>query len=357
MISLVAYKVALLALLAGIPTSVGASAYYNQQQTAALNNHVSDLSDKLNSADAQVSTLNHQVSDFNNELSQLQSQNLALQNQVNSLQSQLASLNSSSQNEGVVVSKGQISLTSNNGFQRLSFTVPPNVIEKLNLTYSTSSQGCLGALSQYTPCSLGASLFNPTQFDTFSTCNCVLYGNYTASTWSSPLATSYGTRIVITAGAWVLVFYPEPGVSSPTMILVNETVLLSGPFNLTTQTTQISSRSLSRSGYGAAQYVSFMAPAGVVSSSLNISFSASGGYSIRLALLSQDQYNAFLNCNCVFYGNYTTTTWISPVAQSYAAPVTVPSSSGAWYLAFMEPPGTGSGTTISETIKLTVQSG
>ena len=70
MIGLVAYKVALLVLLAGIPTSFGASAYYNQQQTAALNNHVLDLSDKLNSADTQVSTLNHQVSDLNNELSQ-----------------------------------------------------------------------------------------------------------------------------------------------------------------------------------------------------------------------------------------------------------------------------------------------
>src|SRR2546426_8600696 len=126
MISLVAYKVALLVLLAGIPTSIGASAYYNQQQTATLNNHVSDLSDKLNSADTQVSTLNHQVSDLNNELSQLQSQNLALQNQVGSLQSQLANLNRSSQSEAMVVSKGQISLTSNNALQPVSFTVPPN---------------------------------------------------------------------------------------------------------------------------------------------------------------------------------------------------------------------------------------
>jgi hypothetical protein len=92
-------------------------------------------------------------------------------------------------------------------------------------------------------------------------------------------------------------------------------------------------------------------PYGVVSSTLNASFSVAGGYSVRLALLNQAQYDTFLTCNCVYYGNYTTTTWMSPVAQSYKAIVSVPSP-GSWYIAFFEPPGTGSGLTITETIKL-----
>ncbi len=365
MASVALYKVLMLILVAGIPTSVGASSYYYQQQTNTLNNHISDLANQvnstsrdlsglnsqLNSANDQVSSLNNQVSNLNGQVSQLQSQNLQLQNQVTSLQSHLASLNGNAST--TIVSKGQITLTSNNGFQIVSFTVPPETVDKINVTFSTSSQGCLGALPISAPCSLGVSLFNQTQFKALNACNCILYGNYTASTWSSPIATSYTAQLVVSSpGLWDLAFYPEPGATTTLMVLVNDSVLLVGPVSLTTQKTLISSGSLSLVGYGAADYVTFTAPLGVLSSSLNVSFSVGGnGPSIIVALLNQAQYNAFVKCKCVFYGNYTTTTWMSPTAQGYTVPIAIPSP-GAWYFAFMEVPGTGSGLTITETLTL-----
>ncbi len=87
---------------------------------------------------------------------------------------------------------------------------------------------------------------------------------------------------------------------------------------------------------------------------INVSYSASGGYSVKSALLSQSQYSTLLTCNCIGYGNYTSTTWLSPTTLSYATQITIPYS-GLWYFAFMEPPGTGSGLTLSETIKLTAR--
>src|SRR5439155_26852301 len=79
-------------------------------------------------------------------------------------------------------------------------------------------------------------------------------------------------------------------------------------------------------------------------------FSAAGG-SVRVALLNQAQYFGFVNCNCVPYGNYTSATWMAPLATSYTTPVTIPAS-GVWYLAFFEPPGTSNPLSISETVKL-----
>jgi hypothetical protein len=134
------------------------------------------------------------------------------------------------------------------------------------------------------------------------------------------------------------------------MIQVTETVLLIGPLNLTTQVTQISNGSISVAGYTGIQFVSFNAPTGGISYSLNLTFSASGG-SVRVALLNQAQYVGFVNCNCVPYGNYTSATWMAPLATSYTTLETVPAS-GIWYLAFFEPPGTSNQLSISETVKL-----
>ncbi len=372
MISLAAYKIALIVFLAGIPTSIGASTYYYQQQSTTLNNHISSLTSQLNTTNSDLSGLKNQLSSANNQLtnlngqySQLQSNNTKLQNQVNTLQSQNSQLQNQvntleSQQTGhnqyqiSVVSQGQVSLTSNNGFQKIAFTVPPNEVERLNVTFSTPSQGCLGSLSQYTPCSLGVSLFNQTQLTAFNSCNCILYGNYTASTWSSPIATSYTTQIIISdSGTWTLAFYPEPGAMPSLMVSVTETVLLIGPLNLTTQTTTVSNGSISVAGYTGIQFISFNAAAGGLSYSLNITFSVGGG-SVRVALLNPAQYIGFVNCNCVPYGNYTATTWIAPLATSYTTPVSVPSS-GTWYLAFFEPPGTSNPLSISETVKLIIQ--
>jgi hypothetical protein len=364
MVSLAAYKIALIVVLAGVPTSFGASAYYYQQQSTTLNNHLSSLTTQLNttnndlaglknqltSANSQISSLSNQIASLNGKLSQLQSLNSQLQSQLNLLQSQLTGHN---QLQVSTVSQGQVSLSSNNGFQQVGFSVPPNAVERLNITFSTASQGCLGALPITAPCSLGVSLFNQTQFAKFSKCNCIQYGNYTTSTWSSPIATSYTTQIVITSsGAWTLAFYPEPGTSSTLMIQVNESVLLIGPLNLTTQVTQISNGSLSVAGYTGIQFVSFNAPPGGISYSINLTFSAGGG-SVRVALLNQAQYMGFVNCNCVPYGNYTSATWMAPLATSYTAPVTIPAS-GIWYLAFFEPPGTSNPLSISETVKLII---
>lgn len=379
MVNLAAYKIALIIVLAGVPTSFGASTYYYQQQSTTLNNHLSTLTTQLNttnndlaglktqlnSANSQVSSLNNQITSLNGQVSQVQAQNTQLQNQVNTLQSQNSQLQTQlntlqSQLTGhnlyqvSVVSQGLVSLSSNNGFQHVGFSVPPNAVERLNITFSTASQGCLGALPISAPCSLGVSLLNQTQFAKFSTCNCIQYGNYTTSSWSSPIATSYTTQIVVTSsGAWTLAFYPEPGASSTLMIQVNESVLLIGPLNLTTQVTQVSNGSISVAGYTGLQFVSFNAPAGGLSYSLNLTFSASGG-SVRVALLNQAQYIGFVNCNCVPYGNYTATTWIAPLATSYTALVTIPMS-GTWYLAFFEPPGTSNPLSISETVKLIIQ--
>ena len=188
MVSLAAYKIALIVVLAGVPTSFGASTYYYQQQSSTLNNHVSSLTTQLNttnndvaglknqlsSASSQVSSLNNQITSLNGQLSQLQSQNSQLQSQVNLLQSQLTGHN---QLQASTVSQGQVSLSSNNDFQQVGFSVPPNAVERLNITFSTPSQGCLGALPISAPCSLGVSLLNQTQFAKFSKCNCIQYGN------------------------------------------------------------------------------------------------------------------------------------------------------------------------------------
>src|SRR5437660_10049191 len=208
MVSLAAYKIALIVVLAGVPTSFGASTYYYQQQSSTLNNHVSSLTTQLNttnndvaglknqlsSASSQVSSLNNQITSLNGQLSQLQSQNSQLQSQVNLLQSQLTGHN---QLQASTVSQGQVSLSSNNDFQQVSFSVPPNAVERLNITFSTASQGCLGGLPISAPCSLGVSLLNQTQFARFSKCNCIQLGNYTNYSWSSPIVNRYTFKLVI----------------------------------------------------------------------------------------------------------------------------------------------------------------
>ena len=122
----------------------------------------------------------------------------------------------------------------------------------------------------------------------------------------------------------------------------------------TVKTKVLSQGSIDLSGYGATAYVPFTVESGIVFASLNVTFSVSGGYTVRAALLSQGEHATFKDCNCVFYGNYTSLTWLSPDARSYTTIVRVPYS-GLWYLAFMEPPGTGSGLTITEAVTLTTR--
>ena len=120
------------------------------------------------------------------------------------------------------------------------------------------------------------------------------------------------------------------------------------------QTIVVSQGAIDLSGYGSTADIPFTVPLNLVTATLNVSLSVSGGYSIKSALLSESQDSMFLTCNCVFYGNYTPTTWLSPTVQTYSAMISVPFP-GLWHLTFMEPPGTGSGLTLSETVKLTTQ--
>ena len=341
MVSLLAYKVVLLVLLAGIPTSAGASIYYAQQQATIQNSHISDLGSKLDIANGQVSNLNSQVSNLNNrfdsqssQISQLQSQNSQLLSQVTQLQVQLSGLSKQKQVSTTQISSGTIEVP-NPGYDYVSFNVSFGVVASLNVTVSSPSYPTI------------MYLLNGTQYSLF------LAGNNGYTTWTSMPAYSLTTQVSIpNSGTWYFAFrgeYPTGGVS-----VTEKLILLQSPLDqLTHQTSLIGSGAIDLSGYGAVQYVPFAVPAGIVSSSLNLSVSIGGGYGARLALLDQAQYSVFLTCNCVFYGNYTATTWLSPIVQSYTAPVAVPHS-GNWYLAFMEPPGTGSGLTITETVKLTV---
>src|SRR2546425_5736523 len=52
-----------------------------------------------------------------------------------------------------------------------------------------------------------AMLLNQSQYDTFLTCNCYNYDNYTSSTWSSPASTFYNTIVAIPApNSWYVAF-------------------------------------------------------------------------------------------------------------------------------------------------------
>jgi hypothetical protein len=57
MVSLAAYKIALIVLLAGVPTSFGASTYYYQQQSTTLNNNLSSLRTQLNTTNNDLAGL------------------------------------------------------------------------------------------------------------------------------------------------------------------------------------------------------------------------------------------------------------------------------------------------------------
>ena len=68
-------------------------------------------------------------------------------------------------------------------------------------------------------------MLNPGQRDTLNKCNCILYGNYTTSTWQSPESTSYHTFVDIpTPGLWDVAFFDPPGTGGERT--VNETLLL-----------------------------------------------------------------------------------------------------------------------------------
>jgi archaellum component FlaC len=109
MLSLTAYKAAVLVLLITIPSSTVATVYYYQQQANSLNNQLSNLKGGVGSVNStftgQIATLNSEVAGINNQISSLntlvgtvnstlKAQISSLQTQVNTLNSQVGTLNS-----------------------------------------------------------------------------------------------------------------------------------------------------------------------------------------------------------------------------------------------------------------------
>ena len=98
-----------------------------------------------------------------------------------------------------------------------------------------------------------------------------------------------------------------------------------------TNYTLVSNGSIALYEYGPAQFIPFTST--LSQTKLNVTFS--GGLTIAM-LLNQSQYDAFRNCNCYNYDNYTSSTWSSPASTFYTTLVPVPTAN-TWYVAFVEP--------------------
>jgi len=119
-----------------------------------------------------------------------------------------------------------------------------------------------------------------------------------------------------------------------------------------TFSTPISTGTIYLVGYGGTEYVPFTVTD--MPARLNLTFTSTSPPNAAptiAMLLSQSQYDIFVDCNCVFTGNYTDHTWESPNTASYQVIIDIPHT-GAWYLAFLQPTGTGSERWISQTLTL-----
>ena len=116
------------------------------------------------------------------------------------------------------LSKGRINLVGDGSIAYVNFTVPGNLITAfLNVTFTVVQPTNATRLS----------LVNQAQFQRFSSCNCVYYGNYSTvpTSWSSPMSNQYSAQIQIPySGVWILVFQHEPGTKNTES--VDETVSL-----------------------------------------------------------------------------------------------------------------------------------
>jgi ABC-type transporter Mla subunit MlaD len=211
------YKLTTVILIIIAAGTTSGTALYYQQQSTALANRITTLNNDLNSTqhqldtqttqidtqttklDAQTTQIN-QLQNTNSQLlttnAQLASTLQQLQGQVNSLQGQLANLTKTiPKTNYTLVSSGSIAIYEYGPAQFIRFT-PTLSQTKLNVTFS-------GGLTI-------AMLLNQSQYDTFLTCNCYNYDNYTSSTWSSPASTFYTTIIAIPARNTWYVAFVEP---------------------------------------------------------------------------------------------------------------------------------------------------
>jgi uncharacterized phage infection (PIP) family protein YhgE len=100
MISIVAYKIAVIVLVAGIVGASGTAVYYHDQQgtqiskSADLNTQIASLQNQINSLNSQVSQLNTQISQLQTLDNQLGANNGQLISQIQQLQTQVSQLQS-----------------------------------------------------------------------------------------------------------------------------------------------------------------------------------------------------------------------------------------------------------------------
>jgi hypothetical protein len=338
MVSLLAYKVAVLVLLAAVPTSVGASAYYNQQQNSTLNNQITDVSRKLDNANSQISSLNNQLNSQTSQVSQLQSQSSQLQSQITQLLNQLASLSKNLQTaQTTLVSQGDIRFDTHGwvppGY--INFTISPLASATLNVSFTVQPTINGGVV----PGRL--VLLSQSQFNAYVSCNCLYFDNFTyQATWESPWisggSNSYAAQIslpVPSSGIWILIFQTvKSAVGANVTWAVTEKVVLSTlPVVATTQTAKIFSGVLQGPCCGNPVVLNFTVPLNVLSASLNISVTGPLA-PFYIQLLNPPQYKLF------HPWSNNPTTWVSPVVASITTSVSIPSS-GSWSLMFQNQQG------------------
>ena len=204
------YKLATVILIIITAGTTSATALYYQQQNTTLTNGIATLNNDLNSTQHQLATQTTQIATETRQLNQLQNTNsqvlttnaqLAstlqlLQGQVIDLQGQLANLSKTTPKSNTTpVSNGSIAIFEYGPAQFIPLTSTLSQT-KLNITFS-------GGLTI-------AMLLNQSQYDTFLSCNCYNYDNYTSTTWSSPASTFYTTLVSIPAPNTWYVAFVEP---------------------------------------------------------------------------------------------------------------------------------------------------
>src|SRR6266852_1668365 len=169
------YKLTVVVLIIITAGTTSATALFYQQQNTNLTNRVTTLNNDLNSTQHQLDTQTTQLNGLQNTNAQLAATLQQLQKQVSGLQGQVANLTKTiPKTNYTLVSNGSIALYEYGPAQFIPFTSTLSQT-KLNVTFS-------GGLTI-------AMLLNQSQYDTFRTCNCYNYDNYTSSTWSSPAST------------------------------------------------------------------------------------------------------------------------------------------------------------------------
>jgi vacuolar-type H+-ATPase subunit I/STV1 len=111
MISVVAYKIAVIVLVAGLLGASGTAVYYHDQQGTQISK-AADLNTQVASLQSQIDSLNSQISKLNAQVSQLQTLNNQLGGNNSQLISQIAQLESQLSQYQDQVSQLQAQVTS-----------------------------------------------------------------------------------------------------------------------------------------------------------------------------------------------------------------------------------------------------